>query len=117
MRWPCDWPKASIPVWVAMCVIGCTTTPVTSESPPDAKTHGVAVSGDDSSTLTPEAFIAEQQMADEDGENGDGDVICRTERPLGSHIKKRVCKSEAQIQKEAAEARHLMKTRQEAMRQ
>jgi len=118
MRWPCDCLRVLIPVWLAVCVFGCTTTPVTSESPPDAHTHsGAAVSGDASSTLTPEAFIAEQQLADEDSGGSEGDVVCRTERPLGSHIRKRVCKSQAEMQKEAIEARHLIKTRQEVTRQ
>ena len=68
------------------------------------------VTGDDAATLTPEAFIAEQQLADDDSLSGA--VTCRWERPLGSHIRKRVCATEAERQKAAIEARHLVETRE-----
>jgi hypothetical protein len=78
----------------------------------DALAGGQTFTGDDTAALTPEAFIAGQQLTDDDTEGLGDDVTCHWERPLGSHIKKRVCTTEAERQKAAIEARHLVKTRE-----
>jgi len=38
----------------------------------------------------------------------DNKLICQTERPVGSNIPKRVCRTQAQIDKERAEAQEQM---------
>ena len=41
----------------------------------------------------------------------DNEIVCRNEKPLGTRIGKRVCKTRAQMREEEEAARQMMKNR------
>lgn len=106
----------SVSTWMGLVVTallaGCASEPA-KESTPAAAEPVAAVAADPAST-TPaaeqptatQAALAEQPSAVDDNE-----VICRNEKPLGTRIGKRVCKTRAQLRQEEASAREMMKNR------
>lgn len=116
MRLPRHASPRVVTTLLMLSLLGCSNLPTDADSPGSPDTGpDTTPDADGAAALTPEAFIAEQQLAD-DGPGGQDEVTCRIERPLGSHIRKKVCTTETERQREAIEARHLMKTRQEVTR-
>jgi hypothetical protein len=58
----------------------------------------------------PEQPVATQAAAVEPRPD-DNEIVCRTEKPLGTRIGKRVCKSRAQARTDEAAAREMMNNR------
>lgn len=80
-----------------------------SEPAKNAAAEPVADVAADSASMKP---AADQVIATQAGGNvDDNEVICRTEKPLGTRIGKRVCKTRAQLKQEEASAREMMKNR------
>jgi hypothetical protein len=91
---------------------GCASEPAKNSTPAAAAGPVAAVSAEPASTKTgageataTQAALAEQPALD------DNEVVCRNEKPLGTRIGKRVCKTRAQLRQEEASAREMMKNR------
>lgn len=81
-------------------IVGASTTPVPAvAAPPTAQVAPQPPST--RAALTEPA----QKAADDD------EIICRNEKPLGTRIGKRVCKTRAQMREEEETARQMMKRR------
>lgn len=98
---------------VALALLaGCASEPATDSTPAAAAEPVAAASGDPASAkpaagepTATQAALADQPSVD------DNEVICRNEKPLGTRIGKRVCKTRAQLKQEEASAREMMKNR------
>jgi hypothetical protein len=89
---------------------GCASEPA---KEPTAAEPVAAVSSDPASTKTAtgEATATQAALADQPSTVDENEVVCRTEKPLGTRIGKRVCKTRAQLKLEEAAAREMMKNR------
>lgn len=91
---------------------GCASEPAKESTGATAAEPVATVAADPASTkpagaaaTATQAAMAEQPALD------DNEVICRSEKPLGTRIGKRVCKTRAQLKQEEASAREMMKNR------
>lgn len=99
-----------MPVLLLCAVYGCSSSGQVSEDTAQA-TNVASAAGDDSqSQMTPEEFVAGQNLAEEDGNDSADDVICRRIKPVGSHFSKTVCVTRAEKRKQADESRDFMKS-------
>lgn len=105
----------SVITWMGLVatalLAGCASEPA-KDSPPVAEPVA-AVSATPAST-TPaagEATATQAALADQPTAVDDNEVICRNEKPLGTRIGKRVCKTRAQLKQEEASAREMMNRR------
>jgi hypothetical protein len=99
---------------VAMALLaGCASEPAKDSTPTAAAEPPVAaVSADPVSSKAPgEATATQAALADQPSTVDDNEVVCRNEKPLGTRIGKRVCKTRAQLKQEEASAREMMKNR------
>jgi hypothetical protein len=90
---------------------GCASEPAR-ESTPSAAEPVAAASAEPASTKTGtgEATATQAALADQPALD-DNEVVCKNEKPLGTRIGKRVCKTRAQLKQEEASAREMMKNR------
>jgi hypothetical protein len=106
----------SVITWTGVIALallaGCASEPAKDSTPTAATEPVAAASGDPASAkaaagepTATQAALADQPSAD------DNEVICRSEKPLGTRIGKRVCKTRAQLKQEEASAREMMKNR------
>jgi hypothetical protein len=92
---------------------GCASEPAKDSTPVAAPEPVAAVSADPASIkpAAGEATATQAALADQPSTLDDNEVICRNEKPLGTRIGKRVCKTRAQLRQEEASAREMMKNR------
>jgi len=96
---------------IAMALLaGCASEPAKDSTP--VAEPVAAASGDPASSkpATGEATATQAALADQPSAD-DNEVVCRNEKPLGTRIGKRVCKTRAQLKQEEASAREMMKNR------
>jgi hypothetical protein len=105
----------SVITWTGLVALtllaGCASEPAKDSTP--AAAEPVAAASGDPALAKPAAgeptatqtALADQPSAD------DNEVVCRNEKPLGTRIGKRVCKTRAQLKQEEASAREMMKNR------
>lgn len=85
---------------------GCAAEPAKVSTPAAAPTPVAAANAETASTKTVAGEATPTEAALDDNE-----VVCRNEKPLGTRIGKRVCKTRAQLKQEEASAREMMKNR------
>ena len=93
---------------------GCASEPAKDSTATGAADEPVAaVSAGPASTKAPtgEATATQAALADQPSAVDDNEVVCKSEKPLGTRIGKRVCKTRAQLKQEEASAREMMKNR------
>jgi len=93
----------------AALLAGCASEPAQ-----DAAPKPVADAAADSASMTPasgQPIATQANLAEQPSAVDDNEVICRNEKPLGTRIGKRVCKTRAQLKQEEASAREMMKNR------
>jgi hypothetical protein len=106
----------SVITWVALAatalLAGCASEPAMNSTPATAEPVA-AVSSDPAAIKPPagEATATQAALADQPSALDDNEVVCRNEKPLGTRIGKRVCKTRAQLKQEEASAREMMKNR------
>ena len=106
----------SVITWVALAatalLAGCASEPAMNSTPAAAEPVA-AVSSDPAAIKPPagEATATQAALADQPSAVDDNEVVCRNEKPLGTRIGKRVCKTRAQLRQEEASAREMMKNR------
>lgn len=93
------------PIALAL-LAGCASGPANNSTPTAAAEPVAAVNAEPASAKpATEPATATQAAVD------DNEVVCRNEKPLGTRIGKRVCKTRAQLKQEEASAREMMKNR------
>ncbi len=79
----------------ALCIVASSVA-FSSEAPPTA----AEAAASESEKAAPQSDgVASAQVSDKD------DLVCRMEKPLGSNMKKRVCRTKEQMVKDAEAAR------------
>ena len=107
----------SVIIWtgvVALALLaGCASEPAKDSTPAAAAEPVAAASGDPASAkpAAGEATATQAALADQPSAVDDNEVVCRNEKPLGTRIGKRICKTRAQLRQEEASAREMMKNR------
>jgi hypothetical protein len=92
---------------------GCASEPA-KDSTPAAAPAPVAAVSENPASIQPaagEATATQAALADQPSTLDDNEVICRNEKPLGTRIGKRICKTRAQRKQEEASAREMMNNR------
>jgi hypothetical protein len=106
----------SVITWMGLVatalLAGCASEPAKDSSPAAAEPVA-AVSADPASSkpAAGEPTATQAALADQPSATDDNEVVCRNEKPLGTRIGKRVCKTRAQLKQEEASAREMMKNR------
>jgi hypothetical protein len=106
----------SVITWTGLVALallaGCASEPAKDSSPATAAEPVAAASGDPASAkpAAGEATATQAALADQPNAD-DNEVVCRNEKPLGTRIAKRVCKTRLQLKQEEASAREMMKNR------
>jgi len=99
--------------WIGMVTMalltGCASGPTQEATP--AAAEPVAAAPASTQPTAGESTATQAALADKPSAVDDNEVICRSEKPLGTRIGKRVCKTRAQLKAEEASAREMMKNR------
>lgn len=98
-------------VATAVLMAGCASEPATNSSAATEPVAPVSAAPASSKPETGEATATQAALADQPTALDDNEVVCRSEKPLGTRIGKRVCKTRAQRKLEEASAREMMKNR------
>jgi hypothetical protein len=96
-----------VPALVVCAVAGCSNTGNVHEPAAAPATATTAENGE--ASMSPEEFVAGQNLGSETATDPAKDVICRREKPVGSHFAKTVCVSRAEKERLAKESREFMK--------
>jgi len=101
----------AMPALLVCAICGCSSTGEVSGQSTAESTQVASAAGDDGEAgITPEEFVAGQNLTEEDGTDPADDVVCRRVKSVGSHFSKTVCVSRAEKRKEADSARDFMKS-------
>ncbi|MET0535323.1 MAG: hypothetical protein ABW171_13980 [Steroidobacter sp.] len=92
-------------------VAGCASEPAKNSTPAVAPATAAAAAEPASISKSDVGQPTSTQAALADKAVDDNEVVCRNEKPLGTRIGKRVCKTRAQIKLEEQSAREMMKNR------
>lgn len=98
-------------VATAALLAGCASEPAKDSTAAAPAEPVSAVAADPASTKPAAEATATQAALAEQPALDDNEVVCRNEKPLGTRIGKRVCKTRAQLRQEEASAREMMKNR------
>lgn len=98
----------SVTTWIGLVAVallaGCASEPAKDSASTGAAAEPVAAASAEPAST--QAATVEQPSAVDDNE-----VICKSQKPLGTRVSKRVCKTRAQLKIEEASAREMMKNR------
>jgi hypothetical protein len=95
----------------AAVLAGCASESAKNSTSAASAQPVAAVAADPASTKPAAEATATQAAMAEQPALDDNEVICRNEKPLGTRIGKRVCKTRAQLKQEEASAQEMMKNR------
>ena len=107
----------SVITWMGLIALallaGCASQPAKDATPTAAAEPVAAAAAEPASSkpATGEATGTQAALGDQPSTVDDNEVVCRNEKPLGTRIGKRVCKTRAQLKQEEASAREMMKNR------
>jgi len=100
-----------MPALLVCAIYGCSSTgEVSGHGTGESTAVASAATDDGEASMTPEEFVAGQNLTEDDGNDPADDVVCRRVKPVGSHFPKTVCVSRAEKRKVADESRDFMKS-------
>jgi hypothetical protein len=101
-----------VTTWIGIAatalLAGCASEPAKSPTP---ASEPVAAASADPQAAGGAPGATQAAMTDKPSAVDENEVICRNEKPLGTRIGKRICKTRAQLKAEEATAREMMKNR------
>lgn len=97
-----------VPALLACAVCGCASDGGVSE-PLKLSEDASETTEATETSMTPEEFVAGQNLSGSTAPDPANDVVCRREKPVGSHFAKTVCFSRAEKKREEENARDFMK--------
>jgi hypothetical protein len=105
----------SVITWMGLVatalLAGCASEPAKDSTPAAEPVPAVSANPAPTTPVAGEATATQASLADQPKAVDDNEVICRSEKPLGTRVSKRVCKTRAQLKQEEASAREMMKRR------
>lgn len=105
----------SVITWMGLFTLallaGCASEPAKDSTPAAEPVAAVSADPVSSKPAAGEPTATQAALADQPSAVDDNEVVCRNEKPLGTRIGKRICKTRAQLKQEEASAREMMKTR------
>ena|SRR5688572_27472600 len=105
----------SVITWMGLVatalLAGCASEPAKDSTPAAESVPAVSANPAPTTPAAGAATATQAAMVDQPKALDDNEVICRSEKPLGTRVSKRVCKTRAQLKQEEASAREMMKRR------
>lgn len=105
----------SVTVWMGLVatalLAGCASEPANVSPPAAEPVEAASANPASTAPAAEEATATQASLKDQPKVADDNEVICKSEKPLGTRVSKRICKTRAQLKQEEASARQMMKNR------